>query len=168
MKGLAAASRPAQWAALTPRQIAYLAQLPVTRRLVGEGETLYLVHATPRDPLDEYLGPDADAWADRLAGIEADFVLVGHTHRQFEVAVETDRGPLRVINPGSVGQPRDGDPRAAYAVIVGGRAELKRVPYDIEAAVRSLENAGIDPAAVRELAGCLRNGKTLSRQTSDA
>jgi predicted phosphodiesterase len=83
---------------------------------------ILLVHATPRDPLDEIIPPDPDMWAKRLEGVEADIVCVGHTHQQFAFEVS---GTL-VINPGSVGLPRDGDPRAAYAVLNGDQVEFRR------------------------------------------
>ena len=68
-----------------------------------------LVHATPRDPLDEYALPDVDFWVRRLQNVEADVICVGHTHQPYVLEV----GDKLVINPGSVGQPRDGDPRAS-------------------------------------------------------
>ena len=78
-------------------------------------------------------GPDA--WAKRVANVEADVVCVGHTHMQFNLAVDG----VVVLNPGSVGQPRDGDPRAAYAVIDDNKIELKRVEYPVEETVARIE-----------------------------
>ena len=68
------------------------------------------------------LRPDAkqfasDLWARRLERVDAQVVCVGHTHLPYVLEV----GDKLVINPGSVGQPRDGDPRAAYAVIEDNR-----------------------------------------------
>ena len=54
---------------------------------------------------------DPETWAKRLQNVDADIVCVGHSHMQFNLQVD---GTV-VLNPGSVGQPRDGDPRAAYA-----------------------------------------------------
>lgn len=59
------------------------------------------------------MGPDSAAWARELVGLNAGLVLVGHTHRQFDLRT----GGRRVVNPGSVGLPLDGDARAAYAVL---------------------------------------------------
>ena len=98
-------------------------QLPVTHRVTLAGKRFLLVHATPRDPLDEYLLQDPEIWARRLQNVEADIVCVGHSHMQFNLQVD---GTV-VLNPGSVGLPRDGDPRAAYAIIDDYRIELKRV-----------------------------------------
>ena len=60
------------------------------------------------------------SWAKRLQNVEADVVCVGHTHIQFNIQVNG----VMVLNPGSVGLPRDGDPRAAYAVIDDNKIEL--------------------------------------------
>ena len=161
---LASATRGLHWDALDAPRIRYLARLPVTRYIDIDGLRVLLVHATPRDALDEYLGPDADAWAERLVGIEADLVCVGHTHQPFHLKIRNQQ----VLNPGSVGQPRDGDPRASYALIENGRIELRRVEYDIDATLRQM--AGVDVAPwVRELsAALLKSGGALSKDDLDA
>jgi diadenosine tetraphosphatase ApaH/serine/threonine PP2A family protein phosphatase len=94
-----------------------------------------LVHATPRDPLDEYLLKDPETWAKRLQNVDADIVCVGHTHMQFKLEVNG----VMVLNPGSVGLPRDGDPRAAFAVIEDGRIELRRLAYPVEETIARVE-----------------------------
>ena len=133
----------------------FLMDLPLTRLVTLGGLRFLLVHATPRDPLEEYVGPDPEAWATRLAGVRADFVLVGHTHYQWLA----DVGKVTLLNPGTVGLPRDGNPRARYAVIEDGVATLKEVEYDIEATVAALDRSGFPPEAVRQLAAVYRDGK---------
>jgi putative phosphoesterase len=128
-------SRPSMWDALDLEERRYLLQLPVTQRFTLEGRRYLLVHATPRDPLDEYLLKDPETWAKRLQNVEADVVCVGHTHIQFNIQVN---GVL-VLNPGSVGLPRDGDPRAGYAIIDDNKIEMKRVPYPIEDTIARIE-----------------------------
>jgi putative phosphoesterase len=148
-------SRPSQWRSLGPEERRYLLQLPLTKRLVLDGTRFLLVHGTPRDPLDEYLMRDAEAWGRRVENCGADIVCVGHTHMQFNIRA----GDAIVVNPGSVGQPRDGDPRAAYAVIDGGKIELKRVAYPIEESVRRVHDSNIPDRAKAMLAECLRTGR---------
>jgi predicted phosphodiesterase len=104
--------------------------------------------------MDEYLGDERAAWAARLEFVEADYVLVGHTHVPFVL----DLGRTTVINPGSVGQPRDGDPRAAYAVIEDGRVELRRATYDLDAAVGHLRDSGVRGDALDAAERTLRTG----------
>jgi diadenosine tetraphosphatase ApaH/serine/threonine PP2A family protein phosphatase len=72
---------------------------------------------------------------------------------------ETPAG--RVLNPGSVGQPRDGDPRAAYAIIDNGRIELKRVAYDIDLAVARMREQGVPRRTVELNEAVWRSGGTL-------
>lgn len=151
---LAGATRRLHWDILRPSHLKYLSQLPVTQNLMLDGLRFHLVHATPRDPMDEYLAADAEAWRKRLENIDADFVCVGHTHLAFHL----DLGHCQLLNPGSVGQPRDGDPRAAYAVIENGKVELRRVEYDIEGMIRQLENSGLEGDLVEMASTVIRTG----------
>lgn len=151
---LAAATRPLHWKLLSPLQMKFLTRLPVTRKVTLDEKRFYLVHATPRDPFDEYLREDKSAWSERLKGIDADFILVGHTHFPFTLQLN---GPM-VINPGSVGQPRDGDPRAAYAIIDNGKVELRRVKYDIDATLKHMRESGVDSETIDLAASVLQTG----------
>jgi putative phosphoesterase len=128
-------SRPSMWDALGLDERRYLLQLPVTQRFTLGNLRFLLVHATPRDPLDEYLLKDPAMWAKRLQNVDADVVCVGHTHLQFNIEVNG----VVVLNPGSVGLPRDGDPRAGYAIIDDNKIELKRVSYPIEETIARVE-----------------------------
>lgn len=128
-------SRPSMWEALGPDERRYLLQLPVTRRFTLGGRRYLMVHATPRDPLDEYLLKDPQTWGKRLQNVDADVVCVGHTHIQFSIQVNG----IVVLNPGSVGLPRDGDPRAAYAIIDDNKIEMKRIDYPIEKTIARVD-----------------------------
>lgn len=152
---LTRASRPIQWTSLAPEERTYLLQLPLTRRVTLDGVRFLLVHGTPRDPLDEYLMRDPATWAKRVENAEADVVCVGHSHQQFHLMA----GDVTVLNPGSVGQPRDGDPRAAYAIIEDGRIELKRVSYPIDEIAARIEKADMPDRAKALLIQSLRLGK---------
>ncbi|MEZ6066462.1 MAG: metallophosphoesterase family protein [Planctomycetaceae bacterium] len=160
---LAAATRPLHWEWLSDTQLRYLGRLPVTQYLDLEGLKTFLVHATPRDPLDEYLGADEATWRERLRGVEADLVLVGHTHQQFEIEVDG----CRVVNPGSVGQPRDGDPRAAYAILEDGQITMKRVEYDVDASLDQMKSTDVDPWVIDLSAALWRSGGAMSKAELD-
>lgn len=151
---LTAATRPLHWKMLDPQRVKYLARLPVTRQVQLGDKSFYMVHATPRDPLDEYLTDDADAWTARLQAIDADYVCVGHTHIPFH----RDLGRMQLINPGSVGQPRDGDPRCSYAVIENDRVSIRRVEYDIDATLRQMRESGVEPWGLELAEAVLRTG----------
>jgi len=136
-------------------EIAFLGGLPRRRTLALDGKRVVLLHATPADPLYGYLGPDPERWREAAAGVEADLLLVGHTHLPFHLEL----GGLQVLNPGSLGQPKDGDSRAAYAVLENGVPRLERASYPVERTVERLEASGVDPAATKALAGLLRTGR---------
>ena len=148
-------TRPLVWDALEADERRYLLQLPVTKRMTLGSLRFLLVHATPRDPLDEYVLRDPKIWSRRLKNVNADIVCVGHSHMQFNLKVDD----VVVLNPGSVGQPRDGDPRAAYAIIEDNRIELKRVPYPIEETVARIKALPIPERAQSLLSHCLRHGR---------
>ncbi len=153
-KYLTSVTRPLTQERLSSTDRRYLASLPVSRMLTLEETRFLLVHATPRDPLDEYALADADFWSRRLQGVDASVVCCGHTHHPYVLEV----GDKLVINPGSVGQPRDGDPRAAYAIIENRRVELKRVEYPIEETVRTIMESNLPEPAKGLLTEVFRTG----------
>ena len=132
----------------------FLGALPVSRRVTLESTRFLLVHATPRDPLDEYANADVDLWKRRLENVDADVICVGHTHMPYVLEV----GNKLVINPGSVGQPRDGDPRASYAIIENQRVELKRIEYPVEDTVKTVLESTLPEPAKALLAEVFRTG----------
>jgi diadenosine tetraphosphatase ApaH/serine/threonine PP2A family protein phosphatase len=130
--------------AVEPATLEWLASLPETR---VEGD-FTLAHGSPRDPLWEYLFSIPAARAN-LGSFETAHCIVGHTHYplvfrddsgQVEALLASDGGELVlderrcILNPGSVGQPRDGDPRACVMTIDtdGGEVEWRRIEYDVE------------------------------------
>lgn len=133
----------------------YLARMPLTKCLTLNGKRFLLVHATPRDPMDEFAPPEVDFWQMRLNGFEVDYVLCGHTHHPYILR----SGKTTIINPGSIGLPRDGDPRASYAIIEGDKIEMKRVEYPVEDAVRSMQASPLPDLAKEMLAEVYRTGK---------
>ena len=153
-KFLTSVTRPLSRARLGPAELRFLAKLPVTRLLTLDKTRFFLVHATPRDPLDEFAPAEAEFWQRRLQNVDADVICVGHTHQPYVLEV----GNKLVINPGSVGLPRDGDPRASYAVIENFKVELRRVDYPIEDTVRTVEQSNLAEAAKARLIEAFRNG----------
>ena len=121
--------------ALDDDALGWLAGLPDSRTVL-DGR-LKLVHGHPDDP-DRYTYPDEFS-ASMLGG--EDVLVTGHTHVQGHAAFDTGL----VMNPGSVGQPRDGDPRAAYAVLDFEEYTIEdhRVDYDVERVVDAVEDADL-------------------------
>jgi putative phosphoesterase len=140
----------------------YLGGLPTSLWLTLNGKRFLLVHATPRDPMDGFAPPDPDAWARRLQNIDADYVFVGHSHVQYMLQI----GKTTLINPGSIGLPRDGDPRPAYAIITDDGPVLKRAEYPVEEAVAALYAAKLPDPALHALTEVLRTGR-LERKNGD-
>lgn len=157
---LALALRDWTRSALEPADVAWLARRPIRMVWEGGGTRFAVVHATPRDPLYDYrLRPDApeDFVREVTAGTDADVLVVGHTHWP----LLRTQGRLQIVNPGSVGQPLDGDPRAAYAVWEDGRISLRRVTYEQAPVLAALSRLPIE----RPLRDAL--GKLLRRARLD-
>lgn len=140
---------------LQPEYVAYLSELPVTRVC----HEFTLVHGSPRAPLEEYLLRAAEAEAN-IAFFTTPICLVGHTHRaalftrdgmESHPTVyalpkgDSVKGMKALCNPGAVGQPRDGDPRAAYLMWDSetGKLTWHRVEYDVERAATRIIAAGL-------------------------
>jgi putative phosphoesterase len=154
-KYLTSVTRPLTRQLLSADELKYLGQLPVTRTVTLDRVRYHLVHATPRDPLDEYAAGDPEQWARRLEQVDAEVVCVGHTHVPYVLELN---GKV-VVNPGSVGLPRDGDPRAAYAILEGKKVELKRIEYPYEEAVKIVEDSTLPDQAKQLLALVFRTGQ---------
>jgi diadenosine tetraphosphatase ApaH/serine/threonine PP2A family protein phosphatase len=103
-----------------------LAALPQTATL--EDGTTLCCHASPRSDMEGFFPQPHDGEEDLLAGLEAERLVFGHTHLQFQ---RRSASGIRLVNPGSVGMPFDGDLRAAYGLLRPGReVEPRRVAYD--------------------------------------
>jgi putative phosphoesterase len=113
---------------LSPEQIEFLAALPLRETIPvdGLGDVLFC-HATPRsdDELLTRISPD-ERWLAALEGVEANVVVCGHTHVQFDRTV----GGYRVVNAGSVGMPYETEP-GAYWLLAGPEVELRRTPCEV-------------------------------------
>jgi putative phosphoesterase len=119
-----------------------------------EGNRLFL-HGGPDDPQDQYLY----AISIETIPVDVDFLFSGHTHVQSLV----DFGHKIYCNPGSVGQPRDGDCRAAYAILDGDDISLHRVVYDIEQTVSAMKNAGFEAFYYKNLYNGSQIGGRIDR-----
>jgi len=160
------AAAACHWTAqqLSPEDIEYLSSLPLT--LYRDDFTL--AHGSPREPIWEYVMSVSVAKAN-FDCFDTKLCLVGHSHvplifdldhdnlcrsRQLpgELQLKQEENRL-IINCGGVGQPRDGDPRASYAVLdtEAGIIYHYRVEYDIGATQRKMENAGLPPRLANRL-----------------
>lgn len=144
-------------AAVTEDRKAWLRDVPRERRLEVAGRRLHLVHGSPRR-INEYLLEQRDprTFVRIAAAEEADILLFGHTHetwhRQF--------GGVLLVNVGSAGRPKDGDPRGAYTLLELGPGappvvEVVRVPYAVEETARGVVEVGLP----EKLAQAFREGR---------
>ncbi len=151
------------------RRWEFLGELP---RRHQEGEFL-VVHGSPRVPLNEYIFPE-DIYnrrkMERIFQLVDRYCFVGHTHvpgiflesGEFIEPTDLSEGKFDlpeqkvVVNVGSVGQPRDGDPRACYVVLDDGTITFCRVPYDVEKTIEKIYRV---PALDNFLGDRLRQGR---------
>ena len=123
----------------------YLGTLRSSTPVLLSGIQAFLAHGSPDDPLWEYVTPASheDLFGHYLSKAGVGAIALGHTHVPF--AWKGKEGII--FNPGSVGQPRDGDWRASYAVVEGSPGELRvqhqRVEYDLEKAQKKIRDAGL-------------------------
>ena len=116
---------------------------------------LSVVHGGWIDPVDEYVVPSSN-YFDQFPG---QFFASGHTHVP---CIWTD-GNKTYCNPGSVGQPRDGDPRASFATWDESSFSLYRVEYDFRILERKMDSAGFEPLFYENLSGGTRIGGKIDR-----
>ncbi len=142
--------------AITEENRAYLRELGEHIELELGDLRVVLVHGSPRR-VNEYLYEDRpDSSFERLLdSVDADAMVCGHTHLPYHKVLPSGR---HVVNAGSVGKPKDGDPRACYVTLYGEGGEFEvefhRVEYDVERTATAIERSGI-PSAFAEM---LRTG----------
>ncbi len=123
----------------------FMRELPFDLRFELGEQRVRLVHGSPRK-VNEYLFEDKAARTfERIAaGADCDVLVFGHTHKPWI----HEYGGVLFVNCGSVGKPKDGDPRAGFALLelddAGEvKASIERVPYDADAVAREVEAAGL-------------------------
>ena len=115
--------------------------------LIRKAHEISMVHGSWSNPIDDYLEPKQE-YFERLVG---KYFASGHTHIQ---RLENYTEDKIYCNPGSVGQPRDGDPRAAFATFDGKNFKLYRVDYDVSEVGKRMDAAGFNGYYY----GCLKIG----------
>jgi putative phosphoesterase len=133
---------------------AYLRALLPEIRFEAEGTRFRLVHGSPRR-MNEYLFAERDPRSlERIArGADCDVLVFGHTHVSWVKEIEG----VRMVNDGSAGKPKDGDPRAAWALLTVApgtpvAVEIRRVPYDVASMAAAIRAAdGLPDRFARDL-----------------
>jgi predicted phosphodiesterase len=137
---------------LGAERVGWLAQLPFALQFGGDRDGLLVVHANPKTD-DEHIWPDAgDAFLERVTeGVPEQTIAFGHLHLPY-VRVWRDR---LFVNVASAGLPKDGDPRAGYAILTqrrgGWQVKHRRVAFNVDKVARELEKCGM-PGAKKRIA----------------
>jgi len=135
---------------LSGEEVGFLRRLPLDRDFSVDGIDFEIAHGS--DPYSYIFynmvirgeEPCVEAHDKPGSDEKRKFILTGHSHKPFVKNI----GDTTILNPGSVGQPRDHDPRASYGVIDNGEASIRRVGYDIEKTVKDLARSGM-PCGVK-------------------
>lgn len=134
---------------ITKSNLNYLKKLKKRRKVNIDDKEILLTHGSPEEPLLEYVRKSRDEsyFEKALEENQVDILMLGHTHIPFKKRLDNGL----VVNSGSVGQPRDDNPKASYAVLNTGsmEAEINRVSYDIEKTAGRIKEAGL-PSSIAE------------------
>lgn len=133
--------------AISPKALHWLASLPTKFHLTIEGKKCSFFHGSPWDPLQGYIYPDYTLFENFLT-IDSDYFFLGHTHYPFNKKIENKI----IVNPGSVGLPRNGDNRAQAAIFdIQSGIEFVQEEYDLGAFLESAQKKRVDPVAIQRL-----------------
>lgn len=153
-----APGEPVNWLQWTRRQVsdtqmAFLGALPTELSVGAGGAEMQIVHHPPGAPYLHPQMPDS-VLVEQCASVAGATVVFGHSHRSFDREV----AGRRLICVPSVGQPRDADPRASYALESGGQFSFHRVPYDVEVTAKDVRAIGLDPDFTERWCSFVRTG----------
>ena len=122
----------------------FLRNMPVLNKAHLDGKSFFLAHASPTGDISKYL--NENEIVNELDDIIAEYILIGHTHVQYEKKVDYNL----IVNPGSVGLARDGG-EACYAIFENGKITLKRINYDVDETIRDLKKAPLEEKIISGL-----------------
>ena len=165
---------------LTPKMKTFLAALQPLQEFHWNETSCVACHTTYAHPMSYSITErDEPAWNQtELSRMDTDMILLGHPdllfvmlgHPNF-VFIGNTHLPMKikfygtlVVNPGSVGQPLDGDPRASYAIWQDGEITLHRLAYDVEETVQAYESLDLNGNIKQQLVDGLRTGTGASKQ----
>lgn len=133
---------------LTDAQRSWIEHLPLKKEETIAGKRIVHVHGSPWDPLEEYIYPDHKNF-ERFASLDCDYIFLGHTHYPFIKKV----GRCTIVNPGSCGEPRQGDHRACAVVFDDkkGSVEQLHIDYDLKSFIAGARKFGIPEKVIHVL-----------------
>jgi putative phosphoesterase len=155
-KKLAAETLRYTFSVCTSKDFSYLRSLPIQREVMVDSTRFYLVHAMPTDPVFGYCPEESERWLEQADWIEADILVVGHTHTPFLKRA----GLTTILNPGSLGQPKTGRPMACYAVWEDGKILHKEYEYPLTDTIQEIREMPISSESQDALIALLETGGT--------
>lgn len=133
---------------MTAAQRQWLNQRPLFLESSLDNKTLAAFHASPWTTLEEYVYPNYKHFK-RFSKLSWDYIFLGHTHYPLLKTI----GKVTIINPGSCGQPRQGDYRACAVIldVHRGKVEFLHIEYDIEKVLSQAKKKGVHPKVIHKL-----------------
>ena len=126
---------------VTQVNLEFLKKMPLERDVMIDGLNIKIVHGSPWNPIEEYIYPDSDL--SRYSKIDFDYIFQGHTHYPMRV----NKGKCEIVNPGSIGQPRDGGyPSFAVLDTKTKVIEFLSVKYDINELIQDIKCVDGEPS----------------------
>jgi putative phosphoesterase len=137
---------------VSPESKAYMKNLPAEITFTTEGKKIWLFHATPKKNNLYWFEDRPEKFFQEMAQKgDADIMIYGHIHKPYWKNI----GGKVFINAGSVGKPKDGDPRACFAIINitpdAVKTEFPRIPYDVEKVAAAISTSGLPPYFAEKL-----------------
>jgi putative phosphoesterase len=151
---MAEATRRFSEAVVSSEQKTFLRSLPLQASATRGKTTFFLCHATPSNPLYEYRKAESEEWIDECRNIDAEIIAVGHTHIPF---IRRLNGQV-LVNPGSIGQPKNGKPEACYGVWEDGQLSLRSYVYPLARTVTKIRELPVAANVQRALIEVLESG----------
>ncbi len=148
----------------TKEDLEFLRSLPLYRKNRVNSTGFHLVHSSPTAPLFGYCPEQSERWLEEVAQIDADVLVVGHTHTPFVRKV----GKTTIVNPGSLGQPKTGRPLACYAVWEDGRISLREYAYRLNDTIQQIRAMPISVEDQEALIAVLETGKLPAQDHAQA
>lgn len=132
----------------------WINSLPLSLDIDEGGRRIACFHGSPWSPLEEYIYPDYPDF-NKFSGFNSHYILLGHTHYPLLKKV----GQLTIINPGSCGQPRDGDYRARAVILDdhNNQVEFLSLPYDIRRFLVDAKHQGVHEKVLHQLEASIKN-----------
>lgn len=130
---------------ITKENLSFLSELPLMIEIESGDRSILCVHGGINDPVDEYIDVNDSSYFKNIES-KYDILISGHNH----IPIIKDYGTIFYGNTGSVGQPRDHDPRASYIIYESGELRIRRVEYNIDETRKKMREHGF-PEYISEI-----------------